>query len=153
MIGLMTLISCKANKVTSSKETKITDSVITIVSFEDTTIVIPASTITLDGVIVNVDSNNLAQLDPVIIDNKDMNIKVSIKDGKLKAESTKKESIKQIQIPKKTIINKTKEETKEVINTVKEIKHTPLIVKIFAWLGLLVLMYILIRIYLKFKPL
>lgn len=127
LVGMLIILStsCKTQKefvnttTSTSTDTTITENLIPY----DTLITIPENTAVIDGVEVNVDSNNVAQLKPVETTVGDVTVTVEVKDGKLKVKNTRKKTEVPIRLfnkEKNTVIHRDSTVTKEK-ETVKEV--------------------------------
>lgn len=133
LVGMLIILStsCKTQKefVTSNTSTS-TDTTTTenLIPY-DTTITIPENTAVIDGVVVSVDSNNVAQLEPVETTVGDVTVTVEVKDGKLKVKNTRKPTTIPIRLfnkEKKTVITKdsTSIKDKQIVKEVAKPRST-----------------------------
>jgi len=133
LVGMLIILStsCKTQKefVTSNTSTS-TDTTTTenLIPY-DTTITIPENTAVVDGVVVSVDSNNVAQLEPVETTVGDVTVTVEVKDGKLKVKNTRKPTTIPIRLfnkEKKTVITRdsTSIKDKQIVKEVPKPRST-----------------------------
>ena len=140
---------CKRCPVTSTHTVEIKDTIIIKEVLKDTTITVflPADSV-ISIMVVQCDSMGVAQMKETVIKHKNMVARLRIENGKLYQNITHLMDSMEVTIQYKereiTNLKSTIDKLNEV--RVKEVKYIPKVVKIFAWIGVVAVVLILLTI-------